>query len=97
MVDYQRARSLNTQNGDHLMSRSFLSTSYIKNGLVTGILQGSGSAYMDKQELTKNLIIKRKTDLRLQKMRNIDEQNMKIFKNLSNVKSSISRQNLERH
>ena len=56
-----------------MMSRSFLSTSYIKNGLVTGIFEGSSSAYMDKQELTKNLIIKRKTDQRLLMMRNIDD------------------------
>jgi len=48
-------------------------------------------------EITKHLIMKRKHDSRIQKLKTIDEQNMKIFQTLSAVKSNISKLKLPKY
>lgn len=46
---------------------------------------------------TRNLIVRRKNNQRMMKLKTIDTENMKIFQNLSRIKSSISRQKLVKH
>lgn len=44
----------------------------------------------DFHEITKNLILKRKNVARVRKLKTIDQENMKIFQNLSSIKSHLS-------
>ena len=55
------------------------------------------SQILEKHNPMSSQLIKRLNHNRVKKLKNIDNENMKIFQNLSRIKSSISKQNFNKH
>ncbi|CDW91747.1 UNKNOWN [Stylonychia lemnae] len=88
---HTRAPTTSQPSATNNMSKSFMSTqSGLGNNKVT-------AASDDLNETTRNLLIMRKNNERISKLKTIDNQNFKMFQNLTRIKSSLSRQKFERH